>query len=120
MKPIWLFLVSVFCASLGQTLFKKGLLTLGEIALRDAFTGGLIRLISNPFVFSGLCLYVVSTIVWLIALSRTPLNYAFPFTALVFVLVMLAARVVFQEAIPTLRYVGLGLICMGFLLCSLA
>lgn len=120
MRPTWLFLISVLCASLGQTLFKKGVLGLGEITLRGAFLGGLFRLITNPFVFSGLCLYGLSTIVWLIALSRTTLNFAFPFTALVFVLVMLAARVFFHEAIPTLRYMGLGLICLGFLLCSLS
>lgn len=120
MKPTWLFLVSVFCASLGQTLFKKGVVSLGEITLEGSFFGSLIRLVSNPFVFSGLALYVISTLVWLIALSRTTLSFAFPFTALVFVLVMLAARVVFQEAIPTLRYMGLALICVGFLLCSLA
>lgn len=120
MKPTWLFLISVFCASLGQTLFKKGVLSMGEISLERAFFGGLIRLVSNPFILSGLCLYVISTIVWLIALSRTTLNFAFPFTALVFVFVMLAARIVFQEAIPTLRYMGLALICIGFLFCSLA
>jgi hypothetical protein len=35
-------------------------------------------------------------------------------------LVMLSARIVFLEQIPTLRYFGILLICFGFLLSSLA
>lgn len=120
MKPAGFLLVSVVCASLGQTLFKKGLLIIGEITLKGSLLKGLTELLSNPYVLSGLCLYGISTIVWLVALSRTTLSFAFPFTALVFVLVMLSARLVFHEAIPTVRYMGLALICIGFLLCSLS
>jgi uncharacterized membrane protein len=67
-----------------------------------------------------LVLYIISTIVWLIALSKTTLSYVYPFAALIFVLVMLSARIVFFEQIPTLRYAGILLICIGFLLSSLA
>jgi hypothetical protein len=52
--------------------------------------GELFKLVLNPFVFSGLVLYIISTIVWLIALSKTTLSFVFPFTALIFVLVMLS------------------------------
>ena len=120
MKPVWLFLMSVISASLGQTFFKKGVLSLGEITLRDSVIGGLLKLVFNPYVFSGLCLYIISTVLWLIALSKTTLSFAFPFTALIFVLVMLSARVVFLESIPTMRYIGIAFICIGFLLSSLA
>ena len=80
----------------------------------------LLTLVFNPFVFSGLVLYIISTIVWLIALSKTTLSFVYPFAALIFVLVMLSARIVFFEQVPTLRYVGILLICVGFLISSLA
>jgi drug/metabolite transporter (DMT)-like permease len=120
MKPVWLLLISVVSATLGQIFFKKGVLMTGEITLRGSLIGELLKLVLNPFVFSGLVLYIISTIVWLIALSKTTLSFVFPFTALIFVLVMLSARIVFLEPIPTLRYFGSLLICIGFLLSSIA
>src|SRR4030043_2462384 len=120
MKPVWWLLISVGSATLGQIFFKKGVFMTGEITLKESLIGELFRLVLNPFVFSGLVLYVISTIVWLIALSKTTLSFVFPFTALIFVLVMLSARIVFLEPIPTLRYFGILLICLGFLLSSIA
>jgi drug/metabolite transporter (DMT)-like permease len=100
--------------------FKKGVFMTGEITLKGSVIRELLTLVFNPFVFSGLALYIISTIVWLIALSKTTLSFVFPFTALIFVLVMLSARIVFLEPIPPLRYLGILLICFGFLLSSVA
>lgn len=120
MKPIWLLLISVISAVTGQVLFKKGVLITGEITFKGSMMEELIKLIFNPIVFSGLLFYVVSAVLWLIALSKTTLSFAYPFTALTFALVMLSARVVFLENIPTLRYLGIVLICLGIFLSSLA
>jgi drug/metabolite transporter (DMT)-like permease len=120
MKPIVLLLLSVAGASLGQILFKKGVILTGEVTFRGSLSAELIRLVFNPVVFSGLMLYVVSTILWLAALSKTTLSFAYPFTALTFILVMLSSRMVFLESIPPLRYLGIGLIVAGILLSSVA
>ncbi len=120
MKPIWLLLISVCSATIGQICFKKGVFVTGEITLKGSVIGELFKVIFNPFIFSGLILYVVSTILWLIALSKTNLSFVYPFAALVFVLVMLSARFVFLEPVPLLRYVGIAMISVGFLLSSVA
>ncbi len=120
MKPAWLLLISVCSATLGQICFKKGVFSTGEITLKGSVIGELLKLVLNPFVFSGLILYVLSTILWLIALSKTSLSFVYPFTALIFILVMLSARILFLEPIPTLRFFGIALICLGFLFSSLA
>jgi drug/metabolite transporter (DMT)-like permease len=120
MKPAWLLLMSVVLASLGQIFFKKGVFITGEVTLKHSVIAELFNLVFNPLVLSGLVLYIISTILWLIALSKTTLNFAYPFTALIFVLVMLSARMVFLENIPTLRYIGIIFICLGFLLSSFA
>jgi drug/metabolite transporter (DMT)-like permease len=120
MKPAWLLLISVCSATLGQIFFKKGVFVTGEITLKESVIGELLRLVLNPFVFTGLILYVISTIIWLIALSKTTLSFVYPFASLIFVLVMLSARFVFLEPVPTIRYVGIAVICVGFLLSSLA
>ena len=120
MKPVGLLLTSVVFATVGQIFFKKGVLATGQVGLEGSMVRALFNLIFNPFVFSGLILYALSSVLWLIALSKTTLSFVFPFTALIFVLVMLSARVIFLEGIPPLRYIGLGLICVGFLISSLA
>ena len=120
MKPVWLLLISVCSATFGQILFKKGVFVTGEITLKESVIGELIKLVFNPFVFLGLVFYIVSTILWLIALSKTTLSFVYPFAALIFVLVMICARFIFLEPVPPLRYVGIAVICVGFLLSSLA
>ena len=120
MKPVVLLLLSVAGASLGQIFFKKGVLAIGEVHLKGVLAGGWVRLLFHPAVFSGLVLYFISTVLWLMALSRTTLSFAYPFTALTFALVMLSARFVFQETIPVWRYAGFFFICLGILISSLA
>jgi len=120
MKPVVLLLLSVLSASSGQVLFKKGVLMTGEVTLKSSIIGELLKLVFQPVVFSGLILYVISTVLWLLALSKTTLNFAYPFTALTFILVMLSSRVIFFESIPTLRYFGIALIILGILLSSVA
>lgn len=120
MRPVFLLLLSVASATLGQIFFKKGVLVIGEVTFKSSITGELMKLIFNPIVFSGLIFYVISTVLWLMALSKTTLNFAYPFTALTFALVMLSSKVIFFEHIPTLRYFGIALICMGIFLSALA
>jgi multidrug transporter EmrE-like cation transporter len=120
MRPIFLLLLSVAAASTGQVLFKKGLLMTGEITLKSSVIGDLLKMVFQPLVFSGLILYIISTILWLLALSKTTLNFAYPFTALTFILVMLSSRMVFLESIPPLRYLGIGLIVAGIVVSSVA
>jgi multidrug transporter EmrE-like cation transporter len=120
MKPLLLLLLSVVSASLGQVLFKKGVLMTGEVTFKSSILGELLKLLLNPVIFSGLILYVVSTGLWLIALSKTTLSFAYPFTALTFGLVMISSRIIFMENIPALRYFGILLIIIGIFVSSLA
>jgi drug/metabolite transporter (DMT)-like permease len=120
MRPVYFLLLSATSAILGQIFFKKGVLVFGEVTFKTSVTGELMKLFLNPFVLSGLLFYIVSTVLWLIALSKTTLNFAYPFTALTFALVMLLSRVIFEEHIPTVRYFGAGLICLGIVVSALA
>jgi multidrug transporter EmrE-like cation transporter len=120
MKSVLLLLMAVISASTGQVLLKKGVLLTGEVTFKSSVIGELTKLVLSPIVFGGLLLYFVSAILWLIALSKTALNFAYPFTALTFVLVMLSSRLIFLENIPTLRYVGIVLIILGVVFSSLA
>jgi multidrug transporter EmrE-like cation transporter len=117
-----LLISSVITATIGQILFKKGMSIVGAQNITLNVSSALktfITVIFNPYVFLGLIFYGLSTFIWLGALSKTQLNYAYPFTALTFILVMLAAHFIFGEVLPTNRLLGVGLICAGIIVTGL-
>jgi drug/metabolite transporter (DMT)-like permease len=57
---------------------------------------------------------------WLLAIQRLDLGYAFPFIALTFVLIPVAANLFLGEPLPIAQFVGLGLVLVGVTLSALA
>jgi drug/metabolite transporter (DMT)-like permease len=57
---------------------------------------------------------------WLLAIQRLDLGYAFPFMALTFVLMPVAANLFLREPLPLAQFVGLGLVLVGVTLSALA
>ena len=51
MKPVWLLLISVGSATLGQIFFKKGVFMTGEITLKGSVINELLKLVLNPRFF---------------------------------------------------------------------
>lgn len=96
-----LILASLLAAA-GQVMFKTG--AQGRSELLEFF---------NAWVFLGLGAYGLSTMLWIWSLSKMPLRLVYPYTALTFVCVYLAAFLVFDER-PSLRGVaGVGLVLGG-------
>ena len=117
MRSIIIILGSVVCASLGQIAMKKGMLCIGFVSLKsEDLISTIITIFSNRYVLLGLIFYVASMFLWLVALSRAQLSYVYPFTILTFVFVMLACWLIFKEAMPILRIIGILLIFLGIFL----
>ena len=57
---------------------------------------------------------------WLLAIQRLDLGYAFPFMALSFVLMPVAANLFLGEPLPMAQFFGLGLVLAGVTLSALA
>lgn len=98
-----LILAAVLAAG-GQVLFKLG-------AGTEVSPAALV----NPTIATGLACYAVGTLLWLLALSRTTLMVAYPFTALTFVLVYGAAILVLHERLTVAGAVGSGLVWAGLI-----
>jgi multidrug transporter EmrE-like cation transporter len=120
-SAIPILLLSTLTASFGQVAFKKGMSQAGGIHIQYnlAWLLALIKLFFTPFVFVGIVLYTTSTLLWLIALSRCPLNYAYPFTAVTFILVILFSAILLHEPLPIIRLVGMGIIVCGIIVVGL-
>ena len=110
-------LISVLASTVGQLLLKKGMNDLGSVTLSaNQFLLTTWKMVSNPYVFIGLVIYVAGTIFWLAALSRVDLSYAYPFASLSYVVMLVASWMMFDEKITLSRLLGTFVIGIGVLL----
>lgn len=109
-----LILFTVLTNAAAQLMLKRGM---GGVGALDVGNDGLIptifRVVFNPFVFAGLCTFVVSMASHLIVLSKVEISYAYPFLSLAYVVVAVYAYFVFQEDLSPARIAGIGLIVLG-------
>jgi drug/metabolite transporter (DMT)-like permease len=112
-------LVSVILGAVGQLLLKKGMASMGPLSINLGGLGGLVlRIATNPYVVTGLFIYVLGTFFWLVALSRVELSFAYPFASLSYVVMLAASWGLFHENISLLRLLGTLVIGLGVLLIS--
>jgi multidrug transporter EmrE-like cation transporter len=109
-----LVLTGVLLNAAAQLLLKAGTNRIGEFA----FTASNIvpvgwRVASEPFVLAGLTCYVISVMVWIMALSRVEVSIAYPMLSIGYVVNALAAWYLFGEAVSAQRMVGIATIIVG-------
>lgn len=110
-------LVYALGMAVGQILFKMAsdrTFRMPAASLSDQ----LVRLWLSPHFLAGICLYFLLTVLWIWLLSFIPLNKAYPFVALNFVLVPAAGVLVFSESLTLLNGIGLFLIALGIVLAT--
>jgi drug/metabolite transporter (DMT)-like permease len=116
---ITLILASVVLAGVAQLTLKTGVNRVthssggGELQLSGS---SLKALFSSPVVWVGLALFGLSAVVWLFALSRASLSFAYPFAALGYVIIVTFSMLVLHEKVPPLRWAGVALIVSGIIL----
>jgi len=72
-----------------------------------------LRLAIEPHVVGGLACYVVSVVVWVVALSRVPVSIAYPMLSIGYVVNAIAARYLLGEALTPMRLAGIAVIIVG-------
>ena len=71
------------------------------------------KLATEPHIVGGLCCYVISVVVWVMALSRVEVSIAYPLLSVGYVVNALAAWYLFGEALTPMRLIGIGVIIVG-------
>jgi multidrug transporter EmrE-like cation transporter len=71
-------------------------------------------------VLSGLAAAALAAVVWMLAIERLEVGFAYPFMALTFVLVPLGAKLIFSEPLPPLQVAGMIIIVIGVTISALA
>jgi len=112
-----LILAGVLLNAAAQLLLKAGTNAVGhfEFSAANIVPIGL-RLALEPFILGGVACYVVSLVVWIMALSRVEVSIAYPMLSIGYVINAVAAWYLFGESLTALRLTGIGFIVVGVFL----
>lgn len=114
MKNILLILLSVSLAVLGQVFLKKGMMQIGEIPFNLSTPIFLLGKIFNNFkLFLGFALFGLSSIVWLVVLSKVELSFAYPMVSTGYIFTILISWKFLGETISPARWIAIIIICSG-------
>jgi multidrug transporter EmrE-like cation transporter len=109
-----LLMAGVALNAAAQLLLKAGTNRVGEFAFSvDNIVPIGSRLAASPFILAGLACYVVSVVVWILALSRVPVSIAYPMLSVGYIVNALAAWMLFGESLTAQKLVGIGFIVVG-------
>jgi len=72
-------------------------------------------MLMTPWVWAAIACTFLAGVAWMLALTRFELTYAFPFTGVSFVLILLAGTFVFGEHVGLARIAGTLLVVLGLI-----
>ena len=117
MVNLLLVLLSVILVVCGQLLLKYGMLKMGSIELNLKQLYMLLgKAVTSPSIICGLGLYFISSLVWLVVISREELSFVQPLTALVYVFIVFFSWLLFKEDVGLIRILGVLAIGVGVVL----
>lgn len=97
-----------------QLLLKAGTNSVGvfEFSRENLLPVGW-KIATEPHILGGLACYIVSVVVWIMALSRVEVSIAYPLLSVGYVVNAIAAWYLFGEAVTVTRLLGIGIIIIG-------
>ncbi|MCU6500259.1 SMR family transporter [Rugamonas sp. A1-17] len=104
----------VLLNAVAQLLLKAGANKVGAIhlTLDNLFSVGL-KVALQPPIIGGVTCYVLSLVLWIIALSRVQVSIAYPMLSLGYVVTAIGAWYLFGEALSLQRLLAIGIILVG-------
>jgi len=111
--PIVIVILNAISVTCAEVLLKIG--ATQPLAFRLPAPIAFVSAVFSLWVVLGIVLYVGSLFLWLAALSRLPLHFAYGLASVVHILVPLACWLVLHETIPIGRLVGMLFILAGTL-----
>jgi drug/metabolite transporter (DMT)-like permease len=113
-KTILMILSAVLVISLAQIIMKKGMSTISLGGLTSLINiPNIVTIFTNVYVVVGLLMNVTSLVVWLGAISRTDISFAYPLLSTAYIVTTLFAIFLFHEHVSVIRWLGVGLIFIG-------
>jgi multidrug transporter EmrE-like cation transporter len=79
----------------------------------------LLRFVLNPWILSSLLAAFFAFLCWVAAMTKFELSYAYPFTSLAFLLVLMLSGTFLHETITMPKLLGTALIVIGIAVASI-
>lgn len=118
---ISIILLSILMSSTAHIFLKKGMMTHVTDTIKSDSIIGLVWIVgTNPWIMGGMFLHVSALVVWLWALSKVDISFAYPFLALGYVLVSTMAWFWLGEELSPMKLLGMGIIIVGILVLARA
>jgi multidrug transporter EmrE-like cation transporter len=120
MQTVAMVLVPVLIGVLGQIFLKKGMSEVGQFNVSSAqvILPQFIKAFTNLWVLSGFAFYFLSSLFWMMVLSRVDLSVAYPLLSLGYVFILIASWLFFKESVSLIRWTGVLVIMSGVVLIS--
>ena len=114
-----LIFTGVLLNAAAQLALKQGMRQIGHFDFSPAALFAMSwRVGTNGYVIFGLGCYVVSVVVWLLALSRVEVSFAYPLLSVGYIVTAVAAWYFFGEALTPIRIAGIAVIIVGVIMIS--
>ena len=116
-----LVLTGVLLNAAAQLTLKASVRGTGAIELSAAAAlPTALRLSAEPWLWLGLGCYLVSVVVWILALSRVDVSIAYPMLSLGYIVNAIAAWAWLGEDMSPMKVAGIGIIILGVLVLARA
>jgi drug/metabolite transporter (DMT)-like permease len=113
-QSIGMVLASVAFGAVGQLTLKAGMNSIvasyGKLQLS---VDALLHMATNPLLIVGIAIFGVSTLLWLFALAKADLSFAYPFLSLTYLAVLIGGAFLFGDKVTLPRVVGFAVIIAG-------
>ncbi len=115
MQKLIMVLFPVFIGVIGQIFLKKGMNEVGamDFSSLQSIVPQFIKAFMNISVLAGFFFYFLSSLFWMIVLSKVELSFAYPLLSVGYVAVLLASWFFFNETISLVRWGGVVFILLG-------
>lgn len=115
---ILVILSSITFSAFAHVILRKGMKPISESESEAGLVEMALNVASNVWVIVGVGLHVLALAVWLVALSRVEVTFAYPFLAFGYVFVGLLAWTWLGEDLNPVRLVGMTVIVIGIIVVS--
>ena len=116
-KTLFLVLLIVVCANVGDLLLKRGMLQIGAVQISaSGILHALLATIRNGTIWLGILFLIGFTFCYMTAVSWADYSYVMPAGAFGYAVQTLLAVVILHEAVNAQRWIGVVLIVTGVLL----
>jgi multidrug transporter EmrE-like cation transporter len=111
---IGLVITAVLINAVAQLLLKAGTNSIGAFAFsRENIQPVGWQLATEPHILGGMTCYVISLVVWIMALSRVEVSIAYPMLSIGYIVNAIGAWYLLGEAVTLPRIIGIGIIVLG-------